>query len=149
MALTFKHDDNYEDAYLVRTKVFMDEQGFKNEFEDKDTHPSMIHVTAYEGEDVLGCARIFPSALEPGLETAEGRWVFGRLAVLPRARKQGLGSALLEESERAAQDGGAKEIHLHAQCNAQAFYEKSGYSAYGPVEMDEHVPHQWMMKRLS
>ena len=39
-------------------------------------------------------------------------------------------------------------MHLHAQCNAQPFYQKCGYVAYGLIEFDEHVEHQWMSKSL-
>lgn len=148
MTIEYQHTDNYPDAKEIRTRVFMEEQGFQNEFDDIDNHPDMIHITAYEDGRLLGCARTFPSALEANLETAPGKWVFGRLAVLPEARKCGLGSKLLTESEAIAREAGAKEMHLHAQCVAQPFYEKNGYEAYGEIEMDEHVPHQWMRKTL-
>ncbi len=148
MKLQFR-TDAYEDAQVVRRRVFMEEQGFQQEFGPEDEAPEMIHVTAYDEEGaLLGCARVFPSSLEPGLETKDGRWVFGRLAVLPEKRKGGIGRALLEEAERVAQEAGATEIHLHAQCEVQPFYEKSGYKAYGPIEYDEHVEHQWMMRSL-
>ena len=86
---------NYQDAQAVRRKVFMEEQGFQNEFEERDEDPQMIQVTAYEDGKLVGCARVFPATLEPDLEDAEGRWVFGRLAVLPEARGGGLGSQIL------------------------------------------------------
>ena len=139
---------NYEDAQFVRRTVFMEEQGFQNEFEAKDEDPRMIQVTAYDDGTLVGCARVFPATMEPGVEDADGRWVFGRLAVLPEARGSGLGSRILLQSEAFAKDHGATEIHLHAQCNAQPFYRKLGYEAYGPIEFDEHVEHQWMVKRL-
>ena len=134
MEITFGQGaEAFEDAAAVRTRVFMEEQGFKNEFGPEDEASEMIHVTLY-GDGVL--------------LDAPGRWVFGRLAVLPEARKGGLGSLLLAESERIAREAGATEMHLHAQCSAQPFYAKAGYAAYGPVELDEHVEHQWMAKTL-
>ena len=113
---------NFADARIVRTRVFMEEQGFANEFDSLDEHPATLHVT--------------------------GRWVFGRLAVLPEARGGGLGAALLAESERLAREAGATEMHLHAQCRVTPFYERRGYEQYGPVELDEHVEHIWMRKAL-
>lgn len=149
MEITFGQGaEAFEDAAAVRTRVFMEEQGFKNEFGPEDEASEMIHVTLYGDGVLLGCARVFPATLEPMLEDAPGRWVFGRLAVLPEARKGGLGSLLLAESERIAREAGATEMHLHAQCSAQPFYAKAGYAAYGPVELDEHVEHQWMAKTL-
>ena len=77
-----------------------------------------------------------------------GRWVFGRLAVLPEARRGGFWAALLAESERLAREAGATEMHLHAQCRVTPFYGRMGYAQYGPVELDEHVEHIWMEKLL-
>ena len=106
-----------------------------------------LHVTLYDAEGALaGCARTFPDPEHPD---EPGRWVFGRLAVLPEARGGGLGAALLAETERLAREAGANgEMHLHAQCRATPFYERRGYAQYGPVELDEHVEHIWMRKAL-
>ncbi len=136
---------NFDDARRVRMRVFMEEQGFENEFDDVDGDSATIHVTLYADGTLAGCARTFP---DPDHPDEPGRWVFGRLAVVPEARKQGLGAALLAESERLARAGGATELHLHAQCNVASFYERVGYEQYGPVELDEHVEHIWMKKKL-
>lgn len=148
MTLSFR-SDVFADAAEIRRKVFMEEQGFQNEFDAVDEDPRTIHLTAYDEGELVGCARIFPSDMEPGLETAPGCWVFGRLAVLPSRRGKGMGSRILAEAEQLARQSGAAEMHLHAQCYAQPLYAKAGYVAYGPVEFDEHVEHQWMEKRLS
>lgn len=140
--------DRFSDAKMVRERVFMEEQGFKDEFDEVDADERCIHVTAYEGGELVGCARVFPSELEPNTSTAPGKWVFGRLAVLPDQRHGGKGSLILAEAERAAREKGAAEMHLHAQCSAMPFYDRSGYAAYGSVEYDEHVEHQWMSKRF-
>lgn len=175
MTATFR-TDCYADAQIVRERVFMDEQGFANEFEPLDEDACCVHVTAYDAGELIGCARIFPADAEgqtfslpaeadgacgkgaadqDGGRSADDRnagtchqWVFGRLAVLPFARKGGFGSAILAECERVAKERGATELHLHAQCNAAPFYEKNGYASYGPIELDEHVEHQWMRKAL-
>lgn len=138
----------FEDAKKVRTRVFMDEQGFECEFGPEDEHPDMIHIAAYEDGTLAGCARIFPSSLEENARTEDGKWVFGRLAVLPEGRGNGAGSAILAEGERLAKAAGATSMILHAQCVAQPFYQKSGYEAFGPIELDEHVEHRWMRKDL-
>lgn len=148
MALTYRNDA-YEDAQAVRRAVFMDEQGFQNEFDEVDQRPDTVHVTAYDETGALvGCARVFP---DDGTDTnahGEGAWIFGRLAVMPEARSGGLGSQILAESERMAKERGAREMHLHAQCRVQPFYQRAGYEPYGQIEFDEHVEHQWMGKRL-
>lgn len=157
------HQGNFEDAKVIRQAVFMEEQGFQNEFEALDEDPCTIHVTGYRDGQPIACARVFPvpnsneaqrlgcpflpspaDALRPGATL----WVFGRLATLPEARGCGIGTQVLKASEQYARVNGADEIHLHAQCDKAGFYEKAGYSAYGEIEMDEHVPHQWMRKAL-
>ncbi len=135
----------FQDARFVRERVFMDEQGFKDEFDGLDGDPATIHVTLYRDGKLAGCARTFP---DPDHPDEAGRWVFGRLAVLREMRKEGLGAALLEESERLARASGATEMHLHAQCSVTSFYERAGYVPYGPIELDEHVEHIWMKKPL-
>lgn len=141
MSIRFEHG-NKVDAFAVRTAVFMDEQGFENEFEDLDDEASTIHVTAYADDELIGCARTFPDPDHPA------RYIFGRLAVLQNQRKHGYGSMILEESERLAREAGAQEMHLHAQCSVTSFYEAHGYASYGEVELDEHVEHIWMKKAL-
>ncbi|HIW76134.1 MULTISPECIES: GNAT family N-acetyltransferase [Gordonibacter] len=136
---------NFDDARHVRTRVFMEEQGFENEFDDIDEDARTIHVTAYLDGALAGCARTFPDFERP---EEPGRWIFGRLAVLPEQRGAGLGAALLAESERLAREAGATEMHLHAQCRVTPFYERTGYTQYGPIELDEHVEHIWMKKSL-
>lgn len=54
----------FEDAALVRRAVFMDEQGYENEFDAIDEAPSCIHVTLYVDGELAGCSRVFPEELE-------------------------------------------------------------------------------------
>lgn len=148
MALAYR-SDRFCDAEAVRRAVFMEEQGFCNEFDAVDERPDTIHVTAYDEGALVGCARIFPDdGSDTNAHSATG-WIFGRLAVMPEARKGGLGSLILAESERLAREQGATEMHLHAQCRVQPFYQRAGYEPYGPIEYDEHVEHQWMRKALA
>ena len=145
---TFNSRD-FDGAKAVRIRVFMEEQGFQNEFDEVDRDARTLEITARDAQgEPVGCARVFPSELEPGIGTEEGRWVFGRLAVTPEHRHSGLGSQLLAYSEEAARNLSAREMHLHAQVSVMPFYERAGYEAYGPVEYDEHVEHRWMRKRL-
>ena len=89
----------------------------------------------------MGVCRFFPGE-EPGI------WILGRIAVKKRLRGKGAGSLLVEGTEKAVKELGGTEIRLHAQVRAKHFYETLGYEAYGPIEPDEGVPHQWMKKQL-
>lgn len=54
----------FDDAALVRRVVFMDEQGYENEFDAIDEDPNCIHVTLYVDGELAGCSRVFPEELE-------------------------------------------------------------------------------------
>ena len=42
----------------------------------------------------------------------------------------------------------SRYISLHAQCRAEAFYQKCGYTPYGEIDYDEGVAHIHMRKEL-
>lgn len=101
----------FDDAALVRRVVFMDEQGYENEFDAIDEDPNCIHVTLYVDDELAGCSRVFPEELErvadagaPVLpacdmdeDVAAGEtYIMGRVAVLPARRRRGLASAIVE-----------------------------------------------------
>lgn len=126
----------FDDAALVRRVVFMDEQGYENEFDAIDEDPNCIHVTLYVDGELAGCSRVFPEELE-------------RVAVLPSMRRRGLASKIVEASDTCARDAGAKLIKLHAQEYVLPLYAKAGYTQIAPVDYeDEGQPHAWMAKRV-
>lgn len=71
-----------EDAFEIRRRVFMEEQGYTDEFDDVDN--TCIHIVLYKDGEPAGCARTFP---EPAGST---RWAVGRVAVLPEKREGGV-----------------------------------------------------------
>lgn len=99
----------FDDAALVRRVVFMDEQGYENEFDAIDEDPNCIHVTLYVDGELAGCSRVFPEELErvadaeapvllvcdmdEGVAAGE-TYIMGRVAVLPSMRRRGLASKM-------------------------------------------------------
>ena len=63
-------------ARKVRTAVFMEEQGYKNEFDDHDA--DAVHLCIYDGEEGIATARSY--------QKPDGVWVLGRVAVLRERR---------------------------------------------------------------
>ena len=53
-----------------------------------------------------------------------------------------------EEMEDLIKIMGGKRVYISAQCQAQPFYQRLGYTAYGEVYLDEHCPHIDMEKYL-
>ena len=132
----FLHDD----AKFIRKSVFMDEQGFVEEFDDKDAMAK--HIVLYNGKNKpIATCRYF--------SIDEGKVYFvGRIAVLKEFRKNNHGTAVLREVEQQIDAVGGVEIRLAAQLRAKGFYEKLGYSAVGEEFSDENCPHIWMSKKL-
>lgn len=125
-------------AKEIRQKVFMDEQGFQNEFDEIDA--TAAHIVLFDGSNMpIATCRVFWDA-------AMDSYILGRLAVVKEYRGQNIGSALIEEAEKYVYQKGGSSICLHAQCRAAAFYEKSGFIQFGDIEDDEGVPHIWMKK---
>jgi len=88
----------FDDAALVRRVIFMDEQGYENEFDAIDEDPNCIHVTLYVDGELAGCSRVFPEELEHAADAeapvspacdldedvaAGETYIMGRVAVLP------------------------------------------------------------------
>lgn len=131
------YDALCEDAKAIRQQVFVEEQGFQNEFDEIDARAR--HVVLYED----------------GRPAATGRWyvegdevVIGRVAVLPAYRRGHLGARVLRRLEEDAAAAGYTAVTLSAQCRVQGFYEKQGYRAVGETYPDEFCPHIRMEKSL-
>ena len=129
-----------EDAAFIRRSVFMEEQGFKDEFDDTDRISK--HIVLYtDGDRPAAVCRYYPDG--------DGKcYIVGRIAVLKEFRKRHYGQFILREAERQAGLEGALELSLAAQVQAAGFYEKSGFAAVGEVFMEEHCPHIKMVKSI-
>jgi len=53
-----------EDAKAIRKAVFVEEQGFHNEFDRTDD--ASLHIVAYDGDEPVGVCRVFPTRARHG-----------------------------------------------------------------------------------
>jgi GNAT superfamily N-acetyltransferase len=98
--------------------------------ENLNAHPIPFALIAHDGESFLGTASVIASDLAERPELTP--WV-AAVWVEPRARRRGVGRALVE---RAAQDCfalGVSHIHLCARPQLSRFYEGLGWR---PIEWD-------------
>ena len=102
----------------VRFAVFVDEQQIPRELEMDDRDAECRHwlATDERGEPV-GTVRL----------DLDARGKVGRLAVLARERRSGIGRALMERVHVLARDRGLASVWCHAQITAVPFYERLGY----------------------
>ena len=73
-----------------------------------------LNITAYDGEELIGCLRILSDGYYFGTIT--------ELLVLPERQKQGVGSQLLQ----LAKDAAPTMLFFGAQPGVEGFYEKNG-----------------------
>ena len=128
-----------EEACYIREVVFVEEQGFADEFDKQDL--SATHFVLFVDREPAAVCRVF-------WDEQREQYVIGRIAVMPQYRRMGLGSAIIQSAEQYVAEQGGTALHLHAQCRITDFYEAIGYSQYGNIEDDQGCPHIWMMKKL-
>lgn len=127
-----------DEARLIRTEVFVEEQGFQNEFDISDRLCS--HLVIFSDGKPAAAGRIFPPE--------NGMCVIGRIAVRKDFRGKRLGAEAVGLLEEKARELGAERTALSAQCRVREFYERLGYKASGEVYSDEFCPHVHMEKEL-
>ena len=135
--MMIKYEKNFEDAKMVREQVFMQEQGFENEFDEIDQ--KAVHVTIYEQGNVVGCARTYT-------EENENEIHIGRIAILKPYRHLGYGSKIVKACE-SQYDSQMVDFILSSQYDKRAFYQSLGYQERGDIYLDEMVPHIEMIKK--
>lgn len=128
-----------EAARKIRTQVFVEEQGFAEEFDETDR--TARHLVAYEGQQAVGTCRVF-------YHEKKQSYVIGRVAVDREQRGKNIGAGLLAAAEALVKRRGGSSICLDAQVRAAGFYEKSGYRREGEAFLEEGCPHVTMRKGL-
>jgi predicted GNAT family N-acyltransferase len=114
----------------VREQVFIIEQQVPRELEWDGLDEDADHFIALnEAGQPVGCARL--------LRTGQ----IGRMAVLSPLRGTGLGARLLQAAIDHAREAGMRQVFLHAQRQAEAFYRKAGFLPEGDEYLEAGIPH--------
>lgn len=135
---TAKGLENLPEAKEIRQKVFVEEQGFVDEFDDIDA--IAFHVVVCKNEKAVATGRLFFDGES---------WHIGRVAVMAEYRGQNIGEKVMSALENYGKEIGVKEISLSAQMQAKGFYEKQGYENCGDLHFDQGCPHITMKKILN
>ena len=128
-----------DEAKEIRNEVFGKEQGFINEFDEKDE--VSVHLVAFDNETPVATCRIY--------KDENDAYAVGRLAVVKAYRGKNIGAQILSEAENYIRSQGGKEISVSAQVRVEEFYKKQGFTPLGGVYLDESCPHIKMIKKLS
>jgi predicted GNAT family N-acyltransferase len=127
-------------VYAVRHAVFVEEQAVPPSLERDEFDALAIHLVALRGDAVIGTLRIVASG-----DTAK----VGRMAVLAADRKSGVGTRLMDRAVEVARTMGVKDLVLHAQLKAKAFYARLGYREEGAVFEEAGIAHVTMRKTIA
>lgn len=133
-------DQEREDAFFVRRKVFVEEQGVPLALELDELDKTADHFVVYTNTSPIGAGRI--------RETNDGIGKVERVCVLPEYRGMNLGKLIMQALEDHAATKSFDKIILNAQSYAIPFYEKIGYVITSPEFMDADIPHRAMEKRI-
>lgn len=123
-------------CHSLRRQVFIEEQGVSEEEEVDGLDNEAIHILARQEGRPIGCARILLHG-----STAK----IGRVCILREARGTGLGAALMQKVvEECRLIPGITKAKLGAQIHALGFYERLGFTAFGPEYLDAGIAHRDM-----
>jgi predicted GNAT family N-acyltransferase len=140
IARIVKSDEELQDAYDVRTKVFVEEQHVPEEEEIDQFEREASHVVLYDGDKPVGAGRF---------RILNGIGKIERICVLPDYRSKGAGKIIMEKLEEIAASKEMQTLKLNAQTHAEHFYEKLGYNTISKETfLDAGIPHVTMVKEI-
>ncbi len=143
----FDQLDNHQLYELMKFRVdifIVEQECAYPELDDKDNHSDTRHVLAYSDSALVAYSRILP----PALSYPEAS--IGRFAVHASARRQGIGTDLLNACiNKIATVWPNSNIRISAQDYLQHFYESAGFKKVSEVYLEDGIPHIEMLKETS
>lgn len=130
-------DQLQQDAKLIRTQVFICEQGITEADEWDDQDVISQHFVIYDQDQPIATARLLQNHS------------VGRVAVVKAYRGQGLGQMIMLEIISYAQKQGLSVLTLSSQVHAISFYEKLGFTVQGNSYDECGIPHIEMTMSLN
>lgn len=134
------NDRELKEAFGLRRRVFVEEQGISEDLEFDNHDGEALHVIVTDAERVIGTARvIFLTAHQAKLE---------RMAVLRPFRRRGIGSRIVSFLNEELKNRQVEQVVLHAQYAVVAFYNSCGFEELGLPFMEAGIKHIKMQKWL-
>ncbi|MGE7183239.1 GNAT family N-acetyltransferase [Peribacillus sp. NPDC006672] len=129
-----------ENAYMIRKKVFVQEQKVPLEEEIDEYEEESAHFVLYDDQDQpIGAGR---------LRVIDNIGKVQRICVLSSGRKNGAGAMIMNAIEEYASKREVPQLKLDAQVHAIPFYSKLGYEIVSDEFMDAGIPHKTMTKTI-
>lgn len=129
----------------LRHRILRPEQPIEVVRYPSDDTPGSIHLAAFDGERIIGCATALV-AQAPG--RAEPAYQLRGMAVEPEYRNQGIGARLLARIELGVKAHGYPLIWCNGRVVAANFYRRHGWSEASDVFDIVGIPHHVFVKPL-
>ena len=127
------------EAWAIRRRVFIEEQGVPEEIELDEDDARAIHALALQDGRPVGCGRM----------VAHDDYVkIGRMAVMREQRGRGIGRRLLLFLMERARNAGFRRAVLDAQLHAEEFYCKQGFVPVGEMFKEAGIMHRRMERSI-
>lgn len=135
-----KTEQQIKTALSIRDQVFIDEQGVSPEIEHDHYDQTALHIVGYLDQKAIAVARV------RFIDQNKGK--IQRVAILKPYRGQGYGKQLMLAIESIIGSHQGVVATLHAQTQAQAFYQSLGYEAVSEPFYEANIEHIKMEKLL-
>ncbi len=132
------YEKEIEEAFAIRKKVFIEEQGVSEEDECDGLDSNSTQYIAYLDGSAVATARVQYVASSAKIQ---------RVAVLKEFRSIGIGKKLMLQILEDIKD--VNKIVLSAQLQVIDFYEKLGFIPHGDKYHDAGILHRDMTKHVS
>ncbi|WP_088049791.1 GNAT family N-acetyltransferase [Virgibacillus dakarensis] len=132
-------DQEIQQAFQVRTTVFVDEQHVPPEEELDHFDKEAIHFIVIQNDSPIAASRLRFAGDYGKLE---------RICVLKEQRGKSYGAQLIQAMETETVKKGYRKAKLNAQTHAENFYKRLGYETVSGEFLDAGIPHVTMIKQL-
>ncbi len=133
-------DGELKEAFEVRKKVFVEEQGIAENLELDEHDRGALHVVVKDRERVIATARV--------LFLANNQAKIERMAILKPFRLKGIGRKLIYYLNEELRNRQIEQVVLHAQCTVVDFYKSCGFEKSGSPFWEAGIKHIKMERRL-
>jgi len=137
------YSDDLSEAFEIRRKVFIEEQGVLVEEEFDEYDDIAIHALVYDNKGnhkPVATGRVYQDGKD---------YRIGRIAVLKEERGKYFGDFVVRLLANKAFSAGAEEVIINAQVTAVPFYEKIGFVSYGEIFDEAGIDHIAMKVKLN
>ena len=126
----------YHQILALRVAVFVVEQNCP--YQEVDAIDlTATHFWLSEGAEPMAYARIY---------VEDQAWHIGRVVVAPKARRQKLGTTLMQQVVQWLEAQGHAKVTISAQAHLQDFYGQFGFVTTSKEYLEDGIPHVEMKK---